>query len=595
MINMKWTDSEIKKYAVGALIVGLLIAGISGYLILQRPLWNHETLALLIGTWMAFSALVAMRSGFRKNFQVFILSTIGGVVASVGFPPSPLLPLMFFAFVPVFWLEHQYYSGSIRKGRFLYGLFNFFLLWNIGTTFWITNTAFLPGIAGMLINTGLMVLVVYWISWIHKNARIDWYFGTLFIAGWLTFEFFHLRWQLSWPWLNLGNALASWPSLAQWYEYTGTLGGTMWILILNYLFFQMVRRHGFGRGLWRWQVMGKWALWLIVPMGISLSILWTTKVDGPELHAVVINPNIEPHYEKFTQDDDTRWSVLEGLLEQALATDPDLVMLPETVIDGVNLENLDLNPYVDRMTRLLEQHDSHSRVMLGIAAYQIFGEEEIDRPSIRTTTDRSGRTFQWEAYNSAIMLGNDTIPVYHKQKLVPGAEIFPYRKLLFFLNPLIDQLGGSVHGYGRIESQDVFDFGSGKVAPVICYESVYGEYTRKYVAKGANVIGIITNDGWWGNTAGHRQHYQFAALRAIEYRRSVLRSANLGWSGAFNLRGEEVVRHNTYNEEAVIPVQVTLNDSLTFYALWGDFLGRFSIFLMVFFTLRAVVNRLMKR
>src|SRR5690606_12902501 len=105
--------------------------------------------------------------------------------------------------------------------------------WNFWTTFWIANTAFFPGIVGMLINSLLMTGVVWWVSWIHRAARVEWYFGVLMIAGWLTFEFIHLRWELSWPWLNLGNSLAHWPILAQWYEYTGALGGSIWILAVN--------------------------------------------------------------------------------------------------------------------------------------------------------------------------------------------------------------------------------------------------------------------------------------------------------------------------------------------------------------------------
>lgn len=587
---MKWTDSDIKKYSVVALIIGLVISILAGFLIVQKALWNYETLVLFGGVWLMATALFAFRSGFRKHIRIFLISTLGGVLACVGFPPSPLIPLLFFAFVPLFWMENEFYQGRISRGWFLYGAFNFFLIWNLGTTFWIANTAFLPGVVGMLINTGLMVLVVYWISWVHRKAKIDWYFGTLFVAGWLTFEFFHLRWELSWPWLNLGNALASWPALAQWYEYTGALGGSAWILVVNYLFYQMVDKHGFRRQLFRWRVMASWLIWAFVPMLISGIIYVTTPVIGPVLDAVVINPNIEPHYEKFTQDEATRWAVYESLLEEALSTQPDLIVLPETIFDRINVDNMALNPYLDRIDRMLMEHNSDSRVLFGVTAFRIFTREPIERSSVRTTRDRDGQEFQWEAYNSAIMIGNDTIPIYHKQKLVPGAEIFPYRHLLFFLNPIIDQLGGSIHGYGRIGSQDVFDFGTGKIAPVICYESVYGEYMRKYVAQGANVIGVVTNDGWWGKTPGYRQHYQFAALRAIEYRRSVLRSANMGSSGAFDQLGKSVVSPNAYGESAVIPVQVSLNDSLTFYALWGDYLGRFSIFLMVFFTLKATVN-----
>ncbi len=498
--------------------------------------------------------------------------------------------------VPLFWLEREFYEKRMSQRWFLFYTFNFFLIWNLGTTFWIANTAFLPGIVGMGINALLMTTVVWWISWIHHKLKVDWYFAIVFVAAWLSFEFIHLRWELSWPWLNIGNALASWPAVAQWYEYTGVLGGSMWILIVNYLFFLVIKKNGFTWNIVRKRAFLYWALWIVLPVLFSVIIFFTTPISGPEVNAVVINPNIEPHYEKFDQDVDTRWVIYEKLLDQALSYKPDLILLPETIFGQVNVDNMVLNPYISRMQQMLKDHGSEARVILGIASFRTFDEKNApDRSSIRKTVGRDNYVYHWEAYNSAILLGNDTIPIYHKQKLVPGAENFPYRKLLFFLNPIIDQLGGSIYGYGLVNSQDVFEFDEVKVAPVICYESVYGEYMRKYIAKGANVIGIITNDGWWGNTEGHKQHYEFAALRAIEYRRSILRSANLGSCGAFNERGVAMVKPNDYNVAAVIPVTVTMNSSLTFYALWGDYLGRFSIFLMVFLTLKALVNTVLRK
>src|SRR5574343_444659 len=69
-----------------------------------------------------------------------------------------------------------------------------------------------------------------------------------------------------------------------------------------------------------------------------------------------------------------------------------------------------------------------------------------------------------------------------------------------------------------------------KLAPAVCYESVYGDFMAKYIRSGAEVICIITNDGWWGNTPGHRQHLAYAKLRAIETRKQIIRSANTGIS-----------------------------------------------------------------
>ncbi|MFN5921205.1 MAG: apolipoprotein N-acyltransferase, partial [Bacteroidota bacterium] len=126
------------------------------------------------------------------------------------------------------------------------------------------------------------------------------------------------------------------------------------------------------------------------------------------------------------------------------------------------------------------------------------------------------------------------------------------------------------------------------VAPVICYESVYGEYVSEYIRKGANLICIITNDGWWGNTPGYRQHFDYAKLRAIETRRYVVRSANTGISGFIDDRGQ-AMQQSGWWQPAVLRQKVQLNSSLTFYVRYGDYIGTIAV-VMLFLKLLAAAR-----
>src|SRR5690606_14898222 len=103
------------------------------------------------------------------------------------------------------------------------------------------------------------------------------------------------------PWLNLGNALAEWPMLAQWYEYTGVFGGTLWILLINYLIFRMLVKYRFDFGAVAVSAWIRLGFWLVIPVAVSLFIFQNRSTEGREIRAVVVNPNVEPHYEKFTQ------------------------------------------------------------------------------------------------------------------------------------------------------------------------------------------------------------------------------------------------------------------------------------------------------
>ena len=114
------------------------------------------------------------------------------------------------------------------------------------------------------------------------------------------------------------------------------------------------------------------------------------------------------------------------------------------------------------------------------------------------------------------------------------------------------------------------------------------------VSNGANLLFIITNDGWWGHTPGHRQHFSMARLRAIELRRSIARSANTGISCFIDQRGD-VYDATSYWEPAVISRDLNINRELTFYARMGDYIGRLSVFLTVLFSLISVVFGIRKR
>jgi apolipoprotein N-acyltransferase len=125
---------------------------------------------------------------------------------------------------------------------------------------------------------------------------------------------------------------------------------------------------------------------------------------------------------------------------------------------------------------------------------------------------------------------------------------------------------------------------------VICYESIYGDFVREYILNGADLIFIITNDGWWDDTPGYRQHLLYGRLRAIEMRRSIARSANTGISCFINQRGDILQKTGWWNKTA-IKGTLNKNEEITFYARTGDTIGRVFSFLAVFLFLIARVKK----
>jgi apolipoprotein N-acyltransferase len=181
--------------------------------------------------------------------------------------------------------------------------------------------------------------------------------------------------------------------------------------------------------------------------------------------------------------------------------------------------------------------------------------------------------------------------------LVTGVEKMPHKELLSFLENLVVELGGTMRGNGTQDYRDAFvsPQDGTRVAPVICWESVFGEYVTHYVSDaGANFLFIITNDGWWRDTPGYKQHNSYARLRAIETRRSVARSANTGISSLIDQRGLELARIGWWKRSGIRGI-LNKNDKITFYVKYGDYLGRIAVLLTVILLLYSLAIRYIRK
>lgn len=586
------------KLKTAVLILSFTLMSFTGYLMYSRFLaqefWGYWPIALWGSFWVFI--VVAAESRFSKHPKKWLLlglSTLTGLLLSLGFPPIPLTSLLFVAFVPLLLVEKE--ISNFREGTSKWEVFKFsynaFVIWNILSTYWVTNTAFVAAFLAIFINSFFMTIpfVLFHQAGKQLNQKMKW---TAFVAFWIAFEYVHQRHQLSWPWLTLGNSFAEFPSWVQWYSFTGVFGGTLWILVSNILFYKPVSTWYFHKiPITLKRLISPLAL-MIVPILLSLLVYYRYEEQGQrEVEVAVVQPNFEPHYEKFNLPPAAQFQRFMELSEKACDEKTDYLVWPETSLGSINIGNFEKDKDIIAIRQFLERHPK-TKLVTGVGAYQVFGEYK-NTPSLRTQVNlTTGDTTYWEAYNAAIQIENGTteIPVYKKSILVPGAEFLPYRKVFYWLESFVNKLGGTMAGYGAQEDRGVFRSTTGTaVAPVICYESIFGEYMTGYIRNGAQAIFIVTNDGWWDNTAGHKQHLKFASLRAIESRRPVARSANTGISCFINQRGD--IRMATrYDEAIAIKDKILLNDSITFYVRWGDLVGRIACFLSIILLLNAFVK-----
>jgi len=132
--------------------------------------------------------------------------------------------------------------------------------------------------------------------------------------------------------------------------------------------------------------------------------------------------------------------------------------------------------------------------------------------------------------------------------------------------------------------------GDVKVGVPVCYESIYGDFCTGYVRKGARLLAVITNDAWWGDTPGYRQHLSYSRLRAIETRRWVARCANTGISAIIDPTGR-IVDRTSWWEPSMLEGRVQLLEGKSFFVRYGDIVGRVSVFLFVLLAAAAIFRR----
>ncbi|WP_294318268.1 apolipoprotein N-acyltransferase [uncultured Chryseobacterium sp.] len=539
-----------------------------------------------------------------------LLTLISAMLLSISWPTYGVPFFIFFALVPLLMMEHgvSKFSDYNRKSWVVFGLsYLCFVIWNTVTTGWLYGSKNPDGSHSMmavlfpvLVNSLLYALVFQCYHW-YKNAQGTYWGLAFLIAIWMSFEKFHLGWELTWPWLNLGNAFSDYPKLIQWYDTLGATGGSFWILLTNVLIFYTVRIWQAGRK--RKDLIKNTSIvaaLIIFPMIISL-VKYNSFDEKPigSVNVLMLQPDLDPYAEKYSQDSLTIENDLLSLAERNSKGKIDYYIAPETALPGngsISETAFEKSMIINNLKSFLSKHPG-SVFTTGISSHHFYtSENNLPKEAYQLNPGL------WvERFNSAIQVTtNQKVEVYHKGKLVPGVEIFPY---MSYLKPLLGDaminLGGTVASLGTDKERTSFSnpFNKGKIAPIICYESIYGEFTGDYVKKGANFLAIMTNDSWWGVTEGHKQLLSYARLRAIETRREIARAANSGISAHINAKGE-IIEDTFYGDKTALYARVNLYDGMTFYTKAGDLLSRFAIFafgfLLFYFLIKWFQNKTKK-
>lgn len=459
-----------------------------------------------------------------------ILAVLGGLCAPLALAPFNYYPLMAVSLAVFFWLSYQ--AKTVKQGAWygwLYGagFFSLGVSWIYGSMATVDTPVWLA-----LVLTGGFCLLMALFHLIQMAVFVRWFralpFNLVWAAPlwWVTNEWFREWFLTGMPWLYAGYAWIATP-VAQLAAVGGIYGLSL-ILALAVAW-----------ELWLWQAgrLKSWQHGGVVLVFVAFGLGWLLPADGwttptRDIQVAAIQSNI---------DQKTKWTGAQQrptleFFGNSLAglSEPDLILWPEAA-----------------MTRLEHQIPSFLGQVEGIATQR----DQAVITGILTLED--GRY-----YNS--MKGFGTADgVYRKQHLVPFGEYVPLEDYLrgliaFFDLPMSTMLPAQTPQYPlslSLAGEPYF------AAPVICYEAAYPEIVRE-LAREANLITVISNDAWFGDSLGPHQHLQITQMRAIENGRPILRATQNGISALIDANGQILSKTEQFVEAELLG-QLTLRQGLT--------------------------------
>ncbi|HEX6981909.1 MAG TPA: apolipoprotein N-acyltransferase [Balneolaceae bacterium] len=490
----------------------------------------------------------------------WVLILTASILLGLSYPPFPLPFLIFPAFLLVFRLINL--SNSAREAAYL--TYPAFVIWNLITTYWLMMATLAGGIAAILANSAVMTIPVMLQYKIQQQKLKPWLIAFLQSAFWLGYEYLHHQWDLAWPWLTLANAWANAPLLVQYISITGYWGTSFWVIFTSALAYQAIKNYK------QSTVITALTVLFIFPV-FSMVKLALEPEPKPEtsLEVIVVQPNFNSYqtYGGFLSSYRATQHLLQ-LSDSLRTSETQLIVWPENAIQSY-MSSLDSYSDIASDTQMLlniKADDWDATLIAGATYVQFYDTGKA--PVLPYSSDNGS----FLPFNAALgFLPDQPMEIYRKHNLVPIVERIPFVQLLNTVDIFNWVNWSRYQGYGQGLETNQFPVADTKTPALICYDSVFPNWTRTFVKRGAGFLTIITNDGWWGNTSGHAQHFAYARLRAIETNRWIVRSANNGISGIIAPDGAVKVKTD-YGKATAFRYAVPVITSQTFYTRYGDWL-----------------------
>ncbi|MEX2605036.1 MAG: apolipoprotein N-acyltransferase [Gracilimonas sp.] len=488
----------------------------------------------------------------------WVISVTAGILLGLSFPPVNLSFLSFPAFILLFHLSEK--SDSYKQ--LAYYSYAGFVVWNLIGTYWLMMASLPAGIAAILANSVLMTIPLCLAKYFSQKSESPFIIAIFQTSAWVAYEFLHHHWDLSWTWLAIGNAWANFTGVIQYISVTGFLGISFWVVLSSALTYQLILHK---EKLLFYSTIG---VFLLFPVwSFILYDDYSENNSNEAVEVAIIQPNHDSYqnYGGMSGLNEVVDSLI-ALTERTITPETQLIIWPENAIDGWIFAD---SPSALRISDSARAWNTN--FLAGTGLYESYPPESVGL--FRGTY----QGLPYNIFNAALIIDSSgAISDYKKANLVPVVERVPFVETLAAIDVFDWVDWGEIAGFGKGSDPDMLKTNAFTTPGLICYDSVYPSWIRKYIRNDATFITIITNDGWWGNTSGHHQHFAYARLRAIEFDRWIARSANNGISGIIAPNG--AIQHKTeYWLRMGFTGKVFNKNSRTFYTRFGDWLPLFCL------------------
>ncbi len=363
----------------------------------------------------------------------------------------------------------------------------------------------------LLLCFGLSVFYVFFVLFVRGFVASFSPFVCLWLVpvAWVAMDYLRSLGSIAFTWMDIGYGMANVPLFMQSADLWGHHGLTF-LLILPNTFFALCLLH-------RKELRNRMSMAVSVVLILLATIAYSQwRMQGVEsqlanaesLNVGIVQGNIDQG-QKWNPE--RQGTTVKTYLEQSrllmqAETKPDVLLWPETALPFFPQGH----PLLSPVSRFLQ--DEQVMLLTGSPWYE--------------------RGFQTgdsiKLYNSSLLFNTSGKITNRtsKSRLVPFGEYVPFKKYLPFIAPLVEGVGDFIPGV----IADPPACKNAKIGVLICFESIFPDISRKWVDTGANLLVNITNDAWYGKSSAPHQTLAMTRLRAVETRRSIVRSANTGFS-----------------------------------------------------------------